>query len=189
MARRGPPRKVFTESNFPREIHTTIPNHVFQLLPEGTINSVLEALITAAYGDKEKRELEEQRKKVSDLEIELSRERVRLAEIEKSVREKEQMEEALKKQDRYMAHAFRRIVREARSYGRITMKPEWISRIYGISMDVKKVNRDLEASGGKIAALLSRHDYELVENYGITKEQRGKMEPELVREMEAEESA
>ena len=180
---KGAPRKLFTTETFHRDLHTTIRNSVFELLPDGPVNATIERLILAAFGDRDERDLAEQREKVKKMEVELSREKVALAEMEKRKQEKDALQEKLRRQEKYLAYVFRLLVRKAKPFREITIKPEWVSRVYGVSFDIERANRDIFGHGGPGTRVLEYPDAELIEQYDLKKGTMGEMEKELLERM------
>lgn len=182
--RKGAPRKVHTQSSFPREIHTTVRNWVYELLPSGlNVNEAIEPLIIAAYGEKAERELSVQREKVQKMEIDLARERVILSELEEKKRQKDIVQEKMRTQQKYMAFAFREIAKMSRAAREITIRSEWIVKSYGISFNRTKANREIFRHGELNREMLDLPDADLIERYGIAKELKGDREQELLARM------
>ena len=70
--------------------------------------------------------------------------RAQLAQLELEERQKEEIAEQIRRTNTYLITAFREFYKSEKSNGRITMFPEAIEKIFGITFNIEKCNKNFE---------------------------------------------
>lgn len=182
---RGRPRKVYLEGDAPVLFGTHIRKQFRDMVPQSVnVREEMEFWIQERWGDRKKAEL-------SELVIKREKVLAELASIDANIRVKEyeikkdeEFRTAVANQKKYMVHAFRQVVGISKSHGRISMKPEWITKLYGISFSVNRVNAEFSDLLLDMEAGIS--DEDLIVKYAIRREQKGEREDEIVKTMREE---
>lgn len=183
--RRGRPRKlVRMEGDLPVEIHTAIAKRIYDLVPDHVRwKDLLEQFIIARFGDPDEAEIEALQAELDSLETERARKKIQLDEKLKEKRRKEELQKSIEIQRRYCAEAFRVLIGKIKkNHGTgVTMKEEFISKIYGISFNRHAVNN----SWDELIDVQDWPDEMIIERFGIRKTERGEREDEIMRAVKA----
>ena len=181
--KKGAPRKIFTREDTPRDIHTKVKTSVFNLIPAGRpINEVLEELLTAAYANREQKDLIETRKKVQKLEYELAKARIELHNIEEGMKQQRELQRAIAMQRKYLGAALRIIIKKSWGSRKVTTKQEWLEKLYGISFDIPALDKILaDTSISSVDRITDMPDLELIEAVSARKLNTGEKEAEIMQ--------
>ncbi len=181
--KRGAPRKVFTEENTPRRLETQLKTWVYNLVPhDRPLNDVLEELITAAFGNSEQRDLAELKKKAEEMEYELSKVKVEIYNIEESIKRKKELQKSITMQRKYIAFCLRRIAKLEYNSKKVTTRLEWLERSYGITFDVRQMDKFLKNS--TLEDIERIPETEFIEEMNARKTKKGEKEEEIMKEIE-----
>ena len=177
---RGRPRKIFLDRDAPVQITGRVKKWVRDLIPhDANISHDFESYILVKYGDADRAQLEALRMREIELREELSTVRGRILVIETRIKQEEDLRKSMEIQARYCAEAFRvltGIIRKNHGTG-VTMKEEFISRIYGISFNRQAVND----SWDDLTDIQEWPDEMLIEKFDIRKQSKGEREDEIMK--------
>ena len=188
--KRGAPRKVFTLEDAPRRLETQIKTWIYGLFPAGRpINEVLEELLTVAYANKDEKDLSLLKKKAAELEYELSKVKVEIHNKEQAIQHQEEVQRSIIMQRKYMASVLRRIIKTSFSSRKVTTKPEWIEKLYGMSFDIPSLDTLLADTSKSIEQLYEISEMDLIEIVSARKISKGQKEPEIMQEILANEES
>ncbi len=177
---RGRPRKIFLDRDAPVQVTGRVKKWIRDLIPhDANISHDFESYILVKYGDADRSQLEALRMKEIELREELSSIRGKILVIEARMKQEEDIRKSLEIQTKYCAEAFRvfmGIIKK--NHGRsITMKEEYISRIYGINFNRQAVNDSWE----DLSDIGVWSDEMLIERFDIRKGQKGEREDEIMK--------
>jgi hypothetical protein len=179
--KKGRPRKlVRMEGDIPIEIHTSIAKRFYDLVPEHVRwKDLLEQFIIARFSDPKEAEIEKLQDELDRLDTERAKKKVQLDEKLKEKKRKEDLQKSIEVQRRYCAQAFRTLVQKIRKSGdsKIRMPPEVISRVYGISFNLKHASEEWD----EMINIDEWSDIDLIEKFDIRKESKGEREDEIMK--------
>lgn len=182
---RGRPRKIFLDRDAPVQITGRVKKWIRDLIPhDANISHDFESYILVKYGDADRAQLEALRMKEIELREELSSVRGRILVIEEKIRAESELKKAIETQQKLLEKATRKLVMEGIARHGITMRPEFISKIYGVSLDIDRLNRDVVDEDWKLDYETGKFsDIELAERYSVVKTGKGQRENEFLNEI------
>lgn len=177
---RGRPRKIFLDRDAPVQITGRVKKWIRDLIPhDANISHDFESYILVKYGDADRSQLESLKMKEIELREELSSVRGRILVIEARMKQEEELRRSMEIQIKYCAEAFRVLmgIIKKNHGSSITMKEEFISRIYGISFNRQAVND----SWDDLTDIQEWPDEMLIEKFDIRKQSKGEREDEIMK--------
>lgn len=182
--RRGAPRKLYTEGEAPRRVHTQLKTWIYNLVPQDRpLNEILEELITVSYADKDQRDIASHQKRIQELEYELSKERIELYNLQQTQMHKEEVQRSILMQRKYIGNVLRRIIKTSFSSRKVTTKAEWYEKLYGITFDIPAMDKLLADTSISIEQLYEMSEMDLIETVSARKIGKGQKEPEIMQEI------
>ena len=174
----GRPRKLYLQGQARITTSLSVKEEIRDLIPrEKKISREFEEFIVWKYGDKEENDLQSLIKQREELLSKLGRIDFDIRDIERRIKDKEEMRKSLEIQEKYKAHVLRTILSKYKDRPP-NINQEWMSKTYGISFEIPKGNW-IEIYN-KVQDL---DDSLLIEMFGIEKTGIGEREKEVIREV------
>ena len=179
-------RPVKSEKDYAVRISTTTTPGLKKKIDDSgfSMSYILQYGARILLGDDREREL-------MDIERELAVLKPKVAMLESRkdliIADKRRMEEYVKQKEnevKYLHAAFSQIVKLQEKIGKISVKQDWIQKVYGIQFNIDQVNRDFNQT---LVELCLPPSY-LVEKYRIRKVQTGEREEKMMVEIIRKES-
>jgi len=130
-------------------LHTTISKRAHDLVPKNIRwKDFIEESIYARFGDRRDAEISALQKKLEELQYEVSRVSIQLAEEKRKKEKEEMLRKALRVEEKYAVRAFRHmmdtLLKTRSSRKSMSLKMEFVQQRWGITFDAAKVNEDYE---------------------------------------------
>ena len=141
---KGRPKKMaMNVEDIPVRVGTTISKKYWDMVPgDVTWKELLEEIIAIKFSNKEQYELRKIKDEKDKLEVQLAKLKILESEIEHKQQSEEEVRKQIKQTSLYLEEAFKMIYHQSgKDIGKITMYPEAIERLYGITFNVEKANK------------------------------------------------
>jgi len=145
--------------------------------------------VAQPYANKDEKDLSLLKKKAAELEYELSKVKVEIHNKEQAIQHQEEVQRSIIMQRKYMASVLRRIIKTSFSSRKVTTKPEWIEKLYGMSFDIPSLDTLLADTSKSIEQLYEISEMDLIEIVSARKISKGQKEPEIMQEILANEES
>uniref|UniRef100_UPI0023F26A2D hypothetical protein n=1 Tax=Metallibacterium scheffleri TaxID=993689 RepID=UPI0023F26A2D len=136
----GRPRKLYLQGQARITTSLSVKEEIRDLIPrEKKISREFEEFIVWKYGEKEENDLQSLIKQREELLSKLGRIDFDIRDIERRIKDKEEMRKSLKIQEKYKANVLRSLLSKYKAHPP-ELNSDWLLRTYGISFTVPKGN-------------------------------------------------
>ncbi len=174
----GRPRKLYLQGQARITTSLSVKEEIRDLIPrEKKISREFEEFIVWKYGEKEENDLQSLIKQREELLSKLGRIDFDIRDIERRIKDKEEMRKSLKIQEKYKANVLRSLLSKYKAHPP-ELNSDWLLRTYGISFTVPKGNWK------EIAEDIEKMDDSLlIDTFSVKKVGIGQREKEVMQEV------